>query len=157
MKRGLPLTIVLHQRLSSIKGRLPRKVVFHQRLSSIRGHLPSKVVFYQRSSSIKGRLPWKVDFHKQLSSIKGCLPLMVFFHQSSSSTKCTQIVKLVCQLVTDLQGGMTWNSYSIRSCMSFLFRGQLSTDKLILQFFVNFDSFISCSGWNWKNKFQPKQ
>ena len=34
-------------------------------------------------------------------------------------------------------------NYLIRSCMSFLSEGQLSTDKIILQFSVNFHIFIS--------------
>ena len=57
---SLPLKVIFHHRLSSIKGRLPSKVVFHQKLSSIKGCLSSKVVkviFHQRSSSIKVHLP----------------------------------------------------------------------------------------------------
>ena len=47
--------------------------------------------------------------------------------------KCTQIVRLICQFMADLQRGRTYNSKLIRSCMSFLPRGQLSTDKIVLQ------------------------
>ena len=38
--------------------------------------------------------------------------------------------------------------YWIRSCMAFLFGGQLSTDKIILQCSVHFYNFIWCLGWN---------
>ena len=55
----------------SIRSRLPLKVVFHRGLSSVKGSLPSKVVFHQRLSSIKGRLPSKFFYHQRVSSIKG--------------------------------------------------------------------------------------
>ena len=48
-----------------------KMVVIHQRVSSIKGHLPSKGVFHQRSSSIKRHLPAKVFFHLRVPSIKG--------------------------------------------------------------------------------------
>ena len=68
-----PSMIVLHLRLSSIKGRppskrLPSKVIFHQRSYSTKGCLPSRVFFHQRSYSIKGRLPSKVVLRQRLVS-----------------------------------------------------------------------------------------
>ena len=42
--------------------------------------------------------------------------------------------KINCQLIADLRRGRTWNSKLIRSFMSFLYGGQLSTNKLVLQF-----------------------
>ena len=89
-QRCPPSKVILHQRLSSIKGRppstrLPSKDVFHQRLSSIKGCLPSKIASHQRLSSTKGCLLSKVVFHQRLSSIKGHLPSKVVFDQRSSS------------------------------------------------------------------------
>ena len=51
---------------------------------------------------------------------------------------CTQIIKWICQLVADLQRGRICNSLLIRTCMSLLSGGQLSTEKLVLQFFYMF-------------------
>ena len=56
--------------------------------------------------------------------------------------------KINCQLIADLRRRRTWNSKLIRSFMSFLFKGQLSTDKLTLQLVYFFHSSISCLGWN---------
>ena len=42
-KKCLPLKIIFHPRLYSIKGHLPSKVIFHQKMSFIKGHIPSKV------------------------------------------------------------------------------------------------------------------
>ena len=66
--------LVFHQ------GCLPLKVIFHQKLSSIKGCLTSKVILLQRSSSIKGRIPWKVVFHQRLTSVEAHLPLKVVFN-----------------------------------------------------------------------------
>ena len=51
----------------------------------------------------------------------------------NGTTKNIRIVKLICQLIADLQKGRTWNSKLIRSFMSFLYGGQSPTDKLILK------------------------
>ena len=48
--------------------------------------------------------------------------------------KWAQIVQLVFQLIADLYRGRTYNSLLMRSCMSFLFGGQISIGKYILQF-----------------------
>ena len=81
--------------------------------------------------------------------------------------KCTQILKLIGQLIADLQRGRTCNSEIIRSCTSFLCGGQLSTDELDLKFvYIFIISFPVWTGikinsspnrklnWNWLH---PKQ
>ena len=44
-----------------------------------------------------------------------------------------QVEKLICQLIANLRRGRTRNSKLIRSFMSFLYGGRISTDKLIFQ------------------------
>ena len=63
--------------------------------------------------------------------------------------KCTQNLKLACQFIADLQRGGTYNSQLIRSCMSYLFGGQLSTDNFFFTICVHFQSSVSCLDWNW--------
>ena len=95
---SLWLNVVIHQRLSSLKGclpsilssinsLLPSEIVFNQILSSIKGCLPSKVVFHQWSPSIKGCLQSKVDFHQRSSSIKGCLPAVSVWQGKKSQLR----------------------------------------------------------------------
>ena len=61
--------------------------------------------------------------------------------------KCTQIVKFICLLIAEFWGGRTCNSSLIKSCMSFLYGGQLSTETLVLQFvFIFIASFPAWAG-----------
>ena len=64
---------VLYLMPSSINGCLPLDVVFHQKLASIRGNhcVPSMIVFFGRC------LPWKIVY-QITSSIAGCLPSFSF-------------------------------------------------------------------------------
>ena len=64
--------------------------------------------------------------------------------------KCTPIVQLISQLTANLQRGRTYNSEIIRSCMSFLSGGQLSTNKLVLHFvYIFIIPAQTGNGTNW--------
>ena len=72
------LDIVLHLRLSSffpplspgVRGCLPLKVIFHMRLFSIRSHLPFEDIFYLKSSSIEVHILLEVVFHRLSSFLQ---------------------------------------------------------------------------------------
>ena len=62
----------------------------------------------------------------------------------NGNMKNTKAAKLICQLIADLQRGRTCNSKLVRRFRFFIYGGQLSTDKLVLQvvliFIVSFSA-----------------
>ena len=112
--KGLPLKVILHQRLSPTNGHSPwrssciksclaSKVVFRQGLSSIKGRFLLKVVFRQRSSSVKGHIPSKVVilFWVIFIFVQRRVPssnVQVIFCQRSSSVKGRLSSKVVLHL-----------------------------------------------------------